>query len=182
MAIDKYNKLVSEGYSLYLEQLKELNWFDNSSITEDEMIKRLKIIPYEYMVFALTEVEFDTESFGDCNAYPAIIDQLLKLVDSTFTWDVACNEQLNSVYITIKGDKSKYVYAIEVRDKWFDNNFIEKFLNNTVLPKEQITKRFYALPPCDGSLCFLSITDKLYQKAIDRGIIPNNMSYFALLD
>lgn len=182
MDIDKYSKLVSQGYSHYLELLRELNWFDNSSITEDEMIKRLKIIPHEYMVFALTELEFEADGFGDCNAYPPLIDELLKHIAPAVTWSIACNEQLNSVHITIQGEKSKYVYSIEIRDKWFDNGFIEEFLNNTVLPKEHIAKRFHALPPCDESVCFLFITDKLYHKAIEEGIIPNQMGYFALLD
>ncbi|QQO07630.1 hypothetical protein [Breznakiella homolactica] len=180
--MDKYNDLIVKGRKAYLEAMETIGWLKYSGPSKTETEKRLsEITEPEYFVYALCDLSFDPEGFEDKEAYESLLNEILYIVQLRDTsLSVSQNDTDGIISIEIKTGKNTYPYSVllEDFDDWVDGDIIDKYFNEEILPGEDEERRLLPLSPSDQKACFVFMPEKLYEKAIEMGIIPGEGDYF----
>lgn len=180
--MDKYISLTTQGIDAYLQALTDINWFDFKQNDKQEIFERLtKQGDNKNFVFCLYKLWFDSEGFEDDEPYRSLLDEILEIIGlKTLSKNVNYDTDNNLVNISLTTEKSSYDYKINLDDfgDWIDENFINVFINEQVLDGENIDNRFLALPMSDQTVQFVFIPQSTYDKAVGKGIIPEELNYF----
>ena len=181
--MDNYMKLVSQGKKAFVEAAFSIGWFEYSSLTYKNVLRRLtKINDKKFFVFSLSEVMFDAEGFESEESYQSVLTELLQLTEYMKDAELKCkfDNETQSIKISIQGKQKRYSYSVDAdeNEDWFDENVVESFLNETVLPGEGLELRFFVLPPCDQTANVVFVPQAMYDEAVERGLIPGEMGYF----
>ena len=178
--MDKYKELVLKGKEAYLDALNEIGWFKVSNNSKDEIEKRLneENVPANYL-FSLWDLWFDAEGFDSADGYEFLLNHILETVKIEIVKvSVSYVKETNSVEIEINTKSNNYHYSIELKSDWIDDDFINEFINNLVLVKENIDRKFFEIPTDDQTAKYVFLPQSVYDKAIKLGVIPNDLGYF----
>lgn len=180
--MDKYISLTTQGVDAYLQALTDINWFDIKQNNKAEIFNRLtKQDNHKNFVFCLYNLWFDSEGFEDDKSYSSLLDEILEIIGlTTLSKTVIYNTDSNSVNISLTTEKSTYSYKIDLDEfgDWIDEDFINTFINKQVLGGENIDNSFLVLPMSDQTVQFVFVPQSTYDKAVDKGIIPEHLNYF----
>jgi len=178
--MDKYNKLVSKGQEAYLNALNEIGWFEISNNSKEEIEKRLSKTnkPTNYL-FSLYDLGFDGEGFENPDVYEYLLNEIWGIVGLDIVkMSVFYARASNSIEIEVQTKLSSYTRSIELNSDWIEDNFIEEFVNNQILAGENINKKFFELPTDDQCSQYIFVTQSVYDKAIELGVIPDDLGFF----
>lgn len=84
------------------------------------------------------------------------------------------------IVFTVGGNE----YSIQLNIEEFEagegeTGFVETKINE-ILDKENFEYRFYNLPPDDETCSFIFVKPEVYKKALEKGVIPDFMGYYAV--
>ena len=180
--LNKYNSLTIQGVEAYLQALTDINWFVYKTNNKEEILERLENEENNNdFVFCLYNLWFDAEGFEDGEPYDRLLDEIVKIINlKNFSKKVDYNKKDNSVTILIKTEKTTYNYNIDLDEfgDWIDEDFINMFINEQLLKGENIINRFLPLPSSDQTVQFVFVPESLYNDAVDKGVIPEDLNYF----
>ncbi len=180
--LDKYTSLTTQGVEAYLKALTNINWFDYKTNDKNEIIERLKNQSNNNnLVFCIYNLWFDAEGFEDDESYDNLLDEILEIIGlENSSKKVNYNENDNSVSISITIEKRTYNYKIDLDEfgDWIDEDFINIFINEQLLKGENIINRFLPLPSSDQTVQFVFVPESMYNDAVDKGVIPEDLNYF----
>ena len=180
--LDKYTSLTTQGVEAYLKALTNINWFDYKTNDKNEIIERLKNQSNNNnLVFCIYNLWFDAEGFEDDESYDNLLDEILEIIGlENSSKKVNYNENDNSVSISITIEKRTYNYKIDLDEfgEWIDEDFINIFINEQLLKGENIINRFLPLPSSDQTVQFVFVPESMYNDAVDKGVIPEDLNYF----
>lgn len=180
--LNKYNSLTTQGVEAYLQALTDISWFVYKTNNKEEILERLENEENNNdFVFCLYNLWFDAEGFEDDERYDRLLDEIVKIINlKNFSKKVDYNKKDNSVTILIKTEKTTYNYKINLDEfgDWIDEDFINIFINEQVLKGENMDNKFLPLPSSDQTVQFVFVPESMYNEAVDKGIIPENLNYF----
>ncbi|WP_131368676.1 hypothetical protein [Chryseobacterium luteum] len=179
-SLGKYDLLIRQGADKYLAELDKLHWFEQTNLKREEVVEYLnehKKLPILCIYSIAENLWHDSEGYDDMERYLELTKDYLKLA----------NIQIKTIHgfdngeIDLATSSNSYHYTIkdfEPSNDWIEDGFIDNFINQQILTKENCNKRFYIIPPMDQSIFVLFLTPELHQQAIDKGIIPDNPNYY----
>jgi len=179
--MDKYNQLIEQGAEAYLNALDEAGWFKDTEAKDKIRKKLIKEKDPKYYALVLADVAVDAEGFEDEASYQGLLKEFIKVIGVT-DWEhtVRYKNDNTIIHITIKTPKSTYTYDIDPEETfgWLDATFAEDFINDEVLEGEGIESRFFDIPAADQSALYVYVPEKVHNKALKKGIIPDEPEYF----
>jgi len=181
--MDKYKELFDKGANAYIEVLISIEWFDNLYVDKDKIISDIKSCKYPpYFATYLeqwglmVDVGYDEDYFTD------LMNGICQFIPNSSYYFMKDEEEFYIVFTIgenvydIKIDFNEFVFGKGDDGDCFLNYFI-----NTILEKEQSEYRFYEMPPDDETGSYIFVKPETYQKALDLGVIPDCMGYYAVM-
>jgi len=181
--MDKYKALTSQGAAAYLDALEAIGWFSlpqNNRVKMEEHISGIS--DSNFFLYILAHLTRDAEGFDNGDEYKNLFSELaaisgINVVSAEFEYDVIGfgEDELTGTVVT---DRDTYKCVLEELMGWLDGDFVDWFVNEEVLPKEGIESRFFMLPTADQMAQYTFVTQEMYDKAIEAGILPDDPEYF----
>jgi hypothetical protein len=173
--MDKYKENFEKGATHYIKMLEEINWFDNPHVKKEEVINNLNKSTFPpYFGTYLRQLGFTTDYEGQ--------DQLEDVLNATLEFIPNSSFEINEDGLLIKVNGNEYILDIDINEFEAgegEEGFVETELNE-ILEKENIEYRFYNLPPDDETCSFIYTKPEIYKNALEKGIIPDFMGYYAV--
>ncbi len=163
----------------YIKFLEEIAWF--SQMTKDVKKQKEKKIKEsyknnkKYTFNNLYDLAFDAEGVGspdgnNITGYPKIIKEFSNASFGTFNpSNIREDGQPGEVIISFRHKEKTYNMMIEDTE-WYENSFT--VLINRVLKEAGINQEFIKLPDTDQSVFYCFISKEIYQKALDKKLVP----------
>lgn len=177
---DEYKILTGKGKSEYIKVLKSFSWFDEKNEDKKkEIIRTLENdLEVNYSFLALGDLSFDTEGFDTSESYKNLLKEMIKIAEiENQIKKINVAEKRNLINISIltnKNEELKYRIDINKNQDWIDTNFIEQLINEQLLPKININKKFIALPAIDQIANVIFISQNDFEQAKKNGLIPSD--------
>ncbi|MEO1033367.1 MAG: hypothetical protein AAFX55_18405 [Bacteroidota bacterium] len=173
--MDKYKSVFEKGNQNYIDELHKIDWFQNPYINAQEMeseIMECSFLPY--LATRLRQTGYTLDFYGT-EQVEHIFDCLKKVLKDL---DYEINE--NSVSIKI----NDYSEHVEINFDEFeagegDDSFVATIIN-PFLNKAGFEYQFYEMPLDDETASFIFVTPEKYKTAIEKGLIPDFMGYYAV--
>jgi hypothetical protein len=177
---DKYQELTSRGKNEYLQALENIGWFNFSNNHKEEIKNRLnKTKENIYFASCLYDLCFDAEDFEDDEDYKYLLERIIKIMHiKEFKLDVEYLKDNNNVKIEIEIKNNVYKYYVNFDEEAGWIGVIDEYINKKILVEENINKKFLPIPSYDETIKFIYMTNEIYEKAIEIGIIPEEKKYF----
>jgi hypothetical protein len=173
--MDIYKALFEKGNENYIKTLHQIGWFENPYINAEELKKEIRECTFQpYLATKLLQVSYVEESYGS-EQVTAIFDALNEVLK-----DLQFEIKENAILLTL----GEYSEQIEIDFEAFEvgegeDSFVATVIN-PFLKKANMAYQFYELPPDDESASFIFVTPEKYTKALQVGLIPDFMGYFAV--
>lgn len=173
--MDKYKENFEKGAEYYIKLLEEIKWFDNPHVKKDEIIEKISKSAFPpYYATYLTQLAYESESDGE--------DQLNDVLNSITQFVPNSDFEITEDGVMFRINDNEYLIEVDVEE--FEvgegrESFVETVINE-ILRKENSEYFFYELPPDDqvASLIFAKL--EVYKDALEKGVIPDFMGYYAV--
>lgn len=173
--MDKYKNNFEKGAQHYIELLEGINWFDSPYVNKEELIQTLEACTFApYYGTCLTQYGFDS-AYSGLDLLQDVLDFIQRLIPD-FQFEILESQ----ILITLNGNR----YSIDVDVDSFEldespTSFFDLVIN-PILEKEKSTYFFYELPPSDQCFSLIFAKPEVYNQAIEKGVIPDFMGYYAV--
>ena len=173
--MDKYKENFEKGATHFIEMLEKIDWFNNPYVKKEEVINSINKSTFPpYFGTYLRQLGFTTDCEGK--------DQLEDVLNATLEFIPNSSFEITEDRVLIKINENEYkldidIYEFEAGEG--DEGFVETELND-ILEKENIEYRFYNLPPDDETCSYIFTKPEIYKNALENGIIPDFMGYYAV--
>lgn len=173
--MDLYKDNFEKGVDHYINQLEEINWFDSPYVNKEETVTALKACTFApYYGTYLTHYDFDSAYSG-----PDLLQDVLGFIQRLIP-DFQFEILESQILITLNGNR----YSIDIDVDSFEldespTNFFDLMIN-PILVKEKSAYLFYELPPADQCSSIVFVKPAVYDQAIEKGLIPDFMGYYAM--
>lgn len=179
--MDDYQSLVAKGQGAYLDALSNIGWFDFPQNNKEEIEANLsRCENNEYFALSLSQLSFDAEGFESADEYKKVLYDMAKLagiIIKSVELEYSFSEEGDKMNGKITTAKDSYWIEFENLIGWFDPELVD-FINEDILAGENIEGRIFDLPAIDQFAQFVFVPRRLYDKAIENGIIPEDAAYF----
>jgi hypothetical protein len=173
--MDIYKATFEKGTENYIAALDKIGWFENPYINASAMkneIMECTFLPY--LATKLIQTSYVIEFEG--------ADQVAHILDALQTVLKDLTYEITETAILLK--LHNHSAHIEIDFDEFDpgegeDSFVAMVIN-PFLREAQVTYQFYELPPDDEAAGLIFVTPEHYKKAIEIGLIPDFMGYFAV--
>lgn len=174
--VDKYKNVFEKGADNYIELLETINWFDNPYLEKKEIIKDIKECDFlPYLATTLVQTRHVLDFFG-----AEQIKYMLESLKEDIIKDLKFKMSNNILKLELNG-------CIEVLEIPLDDfevgegedSFISRFIN-PFIKKAGISYQFFNMPPDDENASLIFVKENTYREAIEIGVIPDFIGYFAV--
>lgn len=175
--MDKYKANFEQGAEHYINLLEEINWFDNPYVNKEELIEQINESTYPpYFGTFLSQLGYLSE-YGGEDQLNDVLNAVVQFIPNS---DFAIEE--NGVLFRVNGNE----YPIELNVEDFEvgegqESFVETVINE-ILRRENSEYQFYELPHSDEASSLIFVKPEVYKKAVETGVIPDEMGYYLIND
>jgi hypothetical protein len=176
--MDKYKELFEKGSKAYIAALERINWFDNLYVDKENIVTQIEACTFPpYFATHLSQMVFAVEFIGE-ELFEDCFNEVVKFLPGS-SYNLQREENCLHVCVSLKS--GEYKTSIDLQDFDFADfdNFFCDFINQ-LSNAENSEYRFYELPPDDESAQYIYVKPEVYKQALDLGIIPDFMGYFAV--
>ncbi|WP_177764927.1 hypothetical protein [Flavobacterium sp. I3-2] len=173
--MDKYKENFEKGAQRYIKLLEEIKWFDNPHVNKEEIIERISNTTFPpYYATYLTQLAYESDYSGE--------DQLTDVLNAVMQFIPNSEFEINEGGIIIKINDNEYPIKLNV-EKFEVGEGSESFVETTIneiLKNEGSNYLFFELPPDDEVSSLIFVKPEIYKLALEKGIIPDFMGYYAV--
>ncbi len=173
--MDKYKENFEKGPQHYIQLLEEINWFSSPYVNKEELLTTIENCTFPpYYGTYLAQYAFDSEYDG-LDLLEDVLNYIQQVIP-TFQFEIQTDKILVSF--------SDTTYSIPLDIASFElgespTNFFELAIN-PLLEQEKSAYFFYELPPADQCSSLVFAKPAVYNQALERGVIPDFMGYYAI--
>lgn len=173
--MDKYKDNFEKGAEHYIKLLDEIEWFINPYVNKEEIIEQIMNSTFSpYYGTYLSQLAYQSEYGGEDQLNDVLNSVIQFIPNSTF-------EIIKDGVIFRVNDNE---YPIELNVEEFEvgegsESFVETVINE-ILKTEGSAFLFYELPPADEVSSLIFVKPEIYKLALEKGVIPDFMGYYAV--
>ena len=173
--MDKYKENFENGAEHYIKLLEDIKWFNNPFINKEEIIEKINNSNFPpYYATYLTQFSYDAE-YGGEDQLNDVLNTVTRIIPNS-KFEIIDD----GIILTINGNN--YTILLEI-DEFEVGEGRESFIEteiNEILKKENSEYLFYELPPADESASLIFVKPEVYKDALEKGVIPDFMGYYAV--
>lgn len=173
--MDKYKENFEKGPQHYIQLLEEINWFSSPYVNKEELLTTIENCTFPpYYGTYLAQYAFDS-AYDGLDLLEDVLHYIQRIIP-TFQFEILTDK------ILITFTETTYPIPLDIASFELGEsptNFFEEVIN-PLLEQEQSAYLFYELPPSDQCSSLVFVKPEVYNQAIERGVIPDFMGYYAI--